>query len=27
VHSGIIDEDFKGEIQIMTYVKKKKSKW
>ena len=24
VHSGIIDEDFKGEIQIMTYVKKKK---
>lgn len=24
VPPGIIDEDFKGEIQIMTYVKKKK---
>jgi deoxycytidine triphosphate deaminase len=22
VHSGIIDEDFKGEIEIMLYIKK-----
>ena len=26
VHPGVIDEEFKGEMKIMSYVKKKKKK-